>query len=325
MERPLVTFGLKTYNQLAYVQEALDGAFAQTYRPLEIVICDDGSTDGTWELVAARVAAERAARSEEIGSGELSVVAERNVVNLGNTKNFERVGELAHGELVVKADGDDISLPERTARIVEAWLADGKRAQVITHAVRTMDGGRILDGHDAKRPLGAGMAWARACFRGWPEIGADCRRSFDDVVYSARGLLLGGELVLKDALVRYRVGSGETSQADPRHFYARGLEGVLAAEPQKRRDIVWAREAGIVDAERETAALAELERETRYYGAYYDLFAAPKLAVRWRAFRRVRGDFNWRGRLVFATYLLPGGLGAWLRGLLFSVRKRMRG
>lgn len=319
--RTLVTFGVKAYNQIAYIKEALDGAFAQTYRPLEIVISDDASTDGTWESIEERVARERVVHSEEIRSGELTIVASRNRQNLGNVKNFERIGALAQGEIVVKADGDDVSRPDRAARIVEAWERDGRRAKVITHAVETLGEGRMITGHNARRPLGAGMAWTRDVFAGWPEIGEDCRRSFDDVIYSARALLLGPELVMEEVLVDYRVGSGETSAADPRCFYARGIEGVLAAEGQKKRDLKWARETGVVDACREERERGEIEKEVETYGAYYALFASENWFERVKAFRRVMGDFNWKGKMMFATYLLPGALGGGARRILNGVKR----
>ena len=46
-DRPLVSFVLLTYNQEHDVQAALAGAFAQDYRPLQLIISDDGSTDQT--------------------------------------------------------------------------------------------------------------------------------------------------------------------------------------------------------------------------------------------------------------------------------------
>ena len=41
---PLVTFALFAYNQERYVREAVEGAFAQTYQPLEIILSDDCSS-----------------------------------------------------------------------------------------------------------------------------------------------------------------------------------------------------------------------------------------------------------------------------------------
>ena len=55
MEGPLVSFCVKCYNQERYIGEALEGVFAQTYRPLEIVISDDASTDRSWEIIQAAV------------------------------------------------------------------------------------------------------------------------------------------------------------------------------------------------------------------------------------------------------------------------------
>ena len=55
-EGPLVSFCVKCYNQERYIGEALEGAFAQTYRPLEIVISDDASTDRSWEIITEAVA-----------------------------------------------------------------------------------------------------------------------------------------------------------------------------------------------------------------------------------------------------------------------------
>jgi len=48
-DRPLVTFALVAYNQEQYIREAVEGAFAQTYEPLEIILSDDCSSDRTVE------------------------------------------------------------------------------------------------------------------------------------------------------------------------------------------------------------------------------------------------------------------------------------
>ena len=44
-DRPLVTFALFAYNQEQYIREAVEGAFSQTYEPLEIILSDDCSSD----------------------------------------------------------------------------------------------------------------------------------------------------------------------------------------------------------------------------------------------------------------------------------------
>ena len=54
-DRPLVTFALFAYNQEKYIREAIEGAFAQTYEPLEIILSDDCSVDRTFEIMTEMV------------------------------------------------------------------------------------------------------------------------------------------------------------------------------------------------------------------------------------------------------------------------------
>ena len=74
----LVSFCVKCFNQERYIGEALKGAFAQTYRPLEIVVSDDASTDRSWDVIEAAVAEYR--RRPDAAD----VVLNRNASNLGN-------------------------------------------------------------------------------------------------------------------------------------------------------------------------------------------------------------------------------------------------
>lgn len=50
-DRPLVTFALIAYDQERFIREAVEGAFSQTYSPLEIILSDDCSSDRTFEII----------------------------------------------------------------------------------------------------------------------------------------------------------------------------------------------------------------------------------------------------------------------------------
>ena len=49
---PLASVVVTTYNQAPYIGPALDSVFAQTYRPDEVIVVDDGSTDETSDRIA---------------------------------------------------------------------------------------------------------------------------------------------------------------------------------------------------------------------------------------------------------------------------------
>ena len=211
----LVSFCVKCYNQEEYIGAALDGAFSQTYRPLEIIISDDCSTDSSVEIIEQKIAEYKACR------GDIPVFFNRNKKNLGNVGNWLVFGDIAHGELLVKADGDDISLPERTSKIVDAWVNNGKKAKVIDHVASNMD----LQGVDIKgcrRNLGAAQAYSIECWKRFPVKGNVPPREWvgDDTIFSIRAYAIGGagrfQLSMNDVLVRYRCGCGATTS--PRKY-----------------------------------------------------------------------------------------------------------
>jgi glycosyltransferase involved in cell wall biosynthesis len=55
---PTVSVSIATYNRAAMVGQAIDAALAQTLPPLEIVVADDASTDGTWSMLTERASQE---------------------------------------------------------------------------------------------------------------------------------------------------------------------------------------------------------------------------------------------------------------------------
>jgi len=121
-ERPLVTFALLSYNSERFTREAVEAALGQTYSPLEIILSDDCSTDGTFQIM------------RELASsyhGPHRVVVNRNPTNLGGPDHVNRVLEMARGEFIVQAEGDDISAPERTEKLVDRWLKSGRSRDLV--------------------------------------------------------------------------------------------------------------------------------------------------------------------------------------------------
>ena len=102
-----VSVALCTHNGAAYVEEQVRSILAQTYRPAEIVLSDDASTDATIALVTALV---------EPSGVALTVFA--NSPALGVTKNFEQAVRGCTGDLVALCDQDDVWHPDRLALMV---------------------------------------------------------------------------------------------------------------------------------------------------------------------------------------------------------------
>lgn len=95
MDKTLVSIGMPVYNGEKYIGKALDSLIKQDYENFELIISDNASTDGTWEICR-----EYAARDPRIR-------LHRNEKNLGARINFDVVLQLARGRYFMWAAADD--------------------------------------------------------------------------------------------------------------------------------------------------------------------------------------------------------------------------
>ncbi|MCA6490530.1 MAG: glycosyltransferase family 2 protein [Chitinophagaceae bacterium] len=105
---PLISVVMATYNGEKYLARQLDSLLAQTYPNVEIVICDDASTDGTSLLLAS------------YGALHNNIRVYHNKKNLGYIGNFERAITLSSGALVALCDQDDAWHPEKLSAQYQA-------------------------------------------------------------------------------------------------------------------------------------------------------------------------------------------------------------
>lgn len=96
---PLVSIGLPVYNEARHVDAALSALRAQDYPNLEIIVCDNASTDDTLAICRKHAADDPRIRIEAAAS------------NLGVTGNFRRAFELAAGDYFMWASGHDLWSP----------------------------------------------------------------------------------------------------------------------------------------------------------------------------------------------------------------------
>jgi glycosyltransferase involved in cell wall biosynthesis len=102
VKESLISCIVPVYNGERYLRETLDSIFAQSHRPLEVIVVDDGSIDGTAATVVDY--GERVHYLWQTNAGEAAAR------NRGLT--------VAHGELIAFLDADDLWHPEKLARQV---------------------------------------------------------------------------------------------------------------------------------------------------------------------------------------------------------------
>jgi GT2 family glycosyltransferase len=129
---PRVSVVVPTFNSAPFVRATIESILEQTFDDLELVVVDDGSSDGTDRIVEGYLGDERVRLLRQ--------------ANLGHLVRWElsnnRLWALTRGELVARLDGDDVAAPDRLARQVAAIDADRRVGLVHTAGVRIDEHGR---------------------------------------------------------------------------------------------------------------------------------------------------------------------------------------
>jgi glycosyltransferase involved in cell wall biosynthesis len=215
--KPLVTVVLLCFNYERFVDEALSGIFAQTYRPLDIIIVDDCSSDRSAHIIERRLA-------EWGNPGHVRFV--RNKRNLVHP--IPSILDMIEGRFVVIVSADDIMLPHMVERLAEVWVRErvslvtgnalyiDERSNYLDRTFRSVafptdDSFETLarDGANACC-FGAAMGFERAIYEtfGWPPTDfLEC----SDIVLPFYAYLLGGARFLDEPLLKYRVHSRNSS------------------------------------------------------------------------------------------------------------------
>lgn len=273
-QKPLISYVVTTYNIEAFVEESVKCAFAQTYSPLEIVLSDDCSTDKTFEIMQ-KMASEY--------QGPHKIVLNRNEQNLGITRHMNKAYlELATGEIIIAAHGDDISLPERTEKSWEFLEKNPDCTQVACSAV-------VVDSNLVPFPdsyqknfsvpsvrkydlttiahVSIGFsAFRRSVMVAFGPLNDSCPTEDDPIGF--RLLLSGNIALMPDKLVMYR--KHETSNSNPENFIRFPLEKILE---QQNDDMKKAVSMGIITENQKAELYDKLEKNMYIRKKYRNYFA----------------------------------------------------
>lgn len=109
MIAPLVTVYIPTFNRLPLLKRAIESVLCQDYRPVELIVVDDGSSDGTREYLA------------ELAASNAQVRFLSNDGNEGACVSRNKAIFSARGEFITGLDDDDYFMPGRLCGFLREW------------------------------------------------------------------------------------------------------------------------------------------------------------------------------------------------------------
>jgi glycosyltransferase involved in cell wall biosynthesis len=263
-QRPLVTFALFAYNQETHIREAVEAAFSQTYSPLEIILSDDCSNDGTFRIM-------REMATSYCGPHKVNLI--RRTVNLGIAYHVNAVFEEAGGTYIVMAAGDDVSCPDRTLIAIEQAV---RTNCALFYSDVTPFGGAldfcfddlslssqsklIAIARSRRLYIGATGVIEKDLFRNYGPL--PTKDLYEDQVFGFRAALEGRVEKSERKLVRYRVGGITTRQDNPIVALA-DYKQLRASSIQKQTSMFQARLADVAksDHAENVTLVREINRE----------------------------------------------------------------
>ena len=125
----LVSVLMSVYNGAPTLEKAAASVLAQTYRNLELILCDDASTDDTWRIM------------QRIAAQDARVTVFQNKTNRGLGASLNGCLSRAGGEYIARQDSDDVSDFDRIERTMDFLLSSG--APYAACGVRVFDDGGV--------------------------------------------------------------------------------------------------------------------------------------------------------------------------------------
>lgn len=121
-----ISVAVTTYNGETYLERQLQSLLLQTRAPDEVIVCDDGSTDRTWEILQ---------RLKETAPTRVHIF--RNEDRLGFRRNFLKAASLCQCDLIAFCDQDDIWDPKKLERVVNTFRPG---VSMVFHGAQFIDG-----------------------------------------------------------------------------------------------------------------------------------------------------------------------------------------
>src|SRR5450755_4338761 len=121
--KPLVSVLLGNYNYENYLAQAIESVLNQSYQNWELVICDDGSTDGSVPLIEGYVQRDRRIQLLRKSNG-------------GHTSALNAAFSRCRGEIVCLLDSDDLFLPTKLEKVAAASAGNPESGLLVHRVLR---------------------------------------------------------------------------------------------------------------------------------------------------------------------------------------------
>lgn len=128
---PKISIILTSYNHAKFIRESIDSVLNQTMRDFELIILDDGSVDGSWEVIGQY--------------SDPRIRAYRNETNMGSVPGVNRaIAELATGEYIAIHHSDDVWELDKLQKQIDFIAANPQVGAVFTNAQPIDERGQSL-------------------------------------------------------------------------------------------------------------------------------------------------------------------------------------
>ena len=125
MRAPIVSVVMSVFNGERFIADSIESILGQTFRDFEFIIIDDGSTDGTGEILARHQKAD-------------SRLLIHHHQNQGQVPSLNIGCRLARGLYIARIDADDIAVPERFERQID-FLGQNPQVALVGSAISNID------------------------------------------------------------------------------------------------------------------------------------------------------------------------------------------
>ena len=178
----LISVILSTFNNSLSISDSVNSILGQTYKNIELLIIDDGSTDDTWKKV------------NKFNDSRIKLY--KNKKNIGLTKSLNKLISNSNGQYIARQDADDISLPHRLEAQVN--ILSSSHYQVCTSRAKIKDGSSLIPGISFHFPYKLTIKYKNPFIHGTLMIEKYCLDSmngYDNNFYYAQDYKLFSDLI----------------------------------------------------------------------------------------------------------------------------------